>query len=75
MPTPPKKIKAPADTGKVLVLFLENVQEIRTWYARTREPGREFGHVVLSTIIWGYHEEALRLAIEGKRWEAGERVP
>lgn len=71
----PQKPKTEATAADALVLFAQNLEEIRRWYRGATYAGREMGHVVLNELILANVSCALELALQGKRWEAPQTSP
>ena len=71
----PKKPSTEREAASALVLFAQNLEEIRRWYRRASDAGREMGHIVLNEMILANVSHALSLALEGKRWEAPKESP
>lgn len=75
---PTKKVPAPkteASARDALVLFAQNLEEIRRWYRASAGAGREMGHIVLNELVLTNVSVALDLAMQGKRWERPLHLP
>lgn len=66
----PRKPKDDDSSAAALVIFAQNLEEIRRWYRGATYPGHEVGHVVLQEMVIDKVSTALVLALQGKRWEA-----
>ncbi len=71
----PPKPKDAGNASAALVLFAQNLEEIRRWYRGATYAGREMGHVVMNELVLANVAHALDLALQGKRWEAPAHSP
>jgi hypothetical protein len=76
---PPKK-SAPkpateSASAAALVLFAQNMEEIRRWYRGASDPGRDLGHIVISELIVTHVSTALDMALRGERWQCPKQSP
>ena len=77
MPTPAKtpKLKPFITADAALVMFAQNLEEIRRWYRDCRSPGQEVGFVTMNELVLANVSTALSLALQGKRWERPGNSP
>lgn len=79
MPPPTKKSQPkPKDdnaAAAVLVLFAQNLEEMRRWYRGSSTAGHDMGHIVMLELALSHQSTALELALKGKRWESPTPSP
>lgn len=63
------------EPAAVLLLFFKNLEEIKRWYRRASDSGRDFGHVLLIETTLTHVSEALEKALKGESWSPPEHTP
>lgn len=62
-------------TDQKLELMFRNVEAMRLFYRKQKDPGREVGHVVMHELIFSNLSRAMELALSEKEWTENEVEP
>jgi hypothetical protein len=74
-PAPKPKDTSAAALSAALVLFSQNLEEIRRWYRGATYAGHQVGHVVMGELILAHVTTALAMALRGEHWSAPDSSP
>lgn len=75
MPPPVKKPQTKVNADQALILFAQNLEEMRRWYRSAATPGNEAGVIVVQELVFANVSTALDLALRGERWERPKTPP